>query len=210
MSTLTEGSAIEIRIRGRVQGVGFRPTAWRVARELGLAGEVLNDGEGVLLRISGDSANAAALLDGIRLKLPPLARIDEVESKRYDGKIPADFRIAESAVGGAHTQVAPDALMCAACAAEIEDPSQRRYRYPFANCTHCGPRLSIVTAIPYDRAATTMAAFGLCGACRREYEDPSDRRFHAEPIACPECGPSVRTRRARPVRASPRPRCGRH
>ena len=192
MSTPTEGSAIEIRIRGRVQGVGFRPTAWRVARELGLAGEVLNDGEGVLLRISGDSSNAAALLDGIRLKLPPLARIDEVESKRYDGKIPTDFRIAESAVGGAHTQVAPDALMCAACAAEIEDPSQRRYRYPFANCTHCGPRLSIVTAIPYDRAATTMAAFGLCGACRREYEDPADRRFHAEPIACPECGPSVR------------------
>src|SRR5271157_2143825 len=87
MSTPTEGSAIEIRIRGRVQGVGFRPTAWRVARELGLAGEVLNDGEGVLLRISGDSAKAAALLDGIRLKLPPLARIDEVESKRYDGKI---------------------------------------------------------------------------------------------------------------------------
>ena len=122
MSTPTEGSAIEIRIRGRVQGVGFRPTAWRVARELGLAGEVLNDGEGVLLRISGDSANAAALLHGIRLKLPPLARIDEVESKRYDGNIPTDFRIAESAVGGAHTQVAPDALICAACAAEIKEP----------------------------------------------------------------------------------------
>ena len=191
MSARTEGTAIEIRIRGRVQGVGFRPAAWRVARELGLAGEVLNDGEGVVVRIGGDGAAAARLLDGIRLELPPLARIEAVECRRYDGELPRGFRIAESACGGAHTEVAPDARMCPVCAAEIEDPGQPRYRYPFANCTHCGPRLSIVAAIPYDRAATTMAPFALCDACRREYSDPADRRFHAEPIACPVCGPAV-------------------
>jgi len=183
--------ALEFRVRGRVQGVGFRPTVWRIARALGLAGEVLNDGDGVLLRVGGDEGSINALLDGIERKLPRLARIDRVERRQYAGDLPREFRIAESAGGGAHTQVAPDAAICPACVAELRDPRGRRFRYPFTNCTHCGPRLSIVTAIPYDRAATTMAGFALCDACRTEYRNPDDRRFHAEPIACPTCGPAV-------------------
>jgi hydrogenase maturation protein HypF len=186
-----QSQALEIRVRGRVQGVGFRPTVWRIAHDLGLAGEVLNDGEGVLLRVGGDQARVAALLDGIERKLPPLARIDQIESRDYGGELPGEFRIAESAGGGAHTQVAPDAAICPACAAQLRDPKDRRFRYPFTNCTHCGPRLSIVTAIPYDRAATTMARFALCDDCRAEYRNPEDRRFHAEPIACPACGPTA-------------------
>jgi hydrogenase maturation protein HypF len=186
-----QSQALEFRVRGRVQGVGFRPTVWHIARALGLAGEVLNDGDGVLLRVGGDEGSINALLDGIERKLPRLARIDRVERRQYAGDLPREFRIAESAGGGAHTQVAPDAAICPACVAELRDPRGRRFRYPFTNCTHCGPRLSIVTAIPYDRAATTMAGFALCDACRTEYRNPDDRRFHAEPIACPTCGPAV-------------------
>jgi len=183
--------ALEFRVRGRVQGVGFRPAVWRIARELGLAGEVLNDGDGVLLRVGGDEDSVAALLDDIGRKLPRLARIDRIERRQYGGKLPREFRIAESGGGGAHTQVAPDAAICPACVAELRDLRGRRYRYPFTNCTHCGPRLSIVTAIPYDRAMTTMAKFALCESCRAEYRNPDDRRFHAQPIACPDCGPAV-------------------
>lgn len=181
--------AFEIRVRGRVQGVGFRPAVWRIARELGLAGEVLNDSEGVLLRVRGDERQVSALLERIRDGLPPLASIDRFESHTYNGELPRDFRIVESRSGGVHTQIAPDAAICAACTAELNDRSARRYRYPFTNCTHCGPRLTIVTAIPYDRATTTMARFPLCTGCRAEYENPADRRFHAEATACPECGP---------------------
>ncbi|MEJ2374101.1 MAG: carbamoyltransferase HypF [Pseudolabrys sp.] len=181
----------EVRLRGRVQGVGFRPTVWRIARELGFAGEVLNDGEGVLLRVAGGERSVSLLLDRIARALPPLARIDRVERRGFCGTLPREFRIAESKGGGAHTQVSPDAAICPACAAELRDQSARRYRYPFTNCTHCGPRLTIMKAIPYDRANTSMAGFPLCAACRGEYGDPADRRFHAEPIACPECGPQA-------------------
>ncbi len=183
--------ALEFRVRGRVQGVGFRPTVWRMARELGLAGEVLNDGEGVLVRVSGDPSRVAALLRRIERDPPPLAHIDSIERLRYSGQLPQEFRIAESIGGPARTQVAPDAALCGACAAELRDPNERRYRYPFTNCTHCGPRLSIVTAIPYDRATTTMAPFELCAACAAEYRNPIDRRFHAEAVACPSCGPTA-------------------
>ncbi|TLG78769.1 carbamoyltransferase HypF [Methylocystis sp. B8] len=192
MSFVAEQSqALEFRVRGRVQGVGFRPTVWRMARELGLAGEVLNDGEGVLIRVSGDQSQIVALLRQIEREPPPLAHIDGIERQRYSGKLPLDFRIAESIGGNARTQVAPDAALCAACAAELRDPSERRFRYPFTNCTHCGPRLSIVTAIPYDRATTTMAPFALCEACEAEYRNPRDRRFHAEAVACSACGPTA-------------------
>jgi hydrogenase maturation protein HypF len=192
MSFVAEQSqALEFRVRGRVQGVGFRPTVWRMARELGLAGEVLNDGEGVLVRVSGNQSQIAALLRRIERDPPPLAHIDAIESREYSGGLPQDFRIAWSIGGPAHTQVAPDAAVCAACAAELRDPHDRRYRYPFTNCTHCGPRLSIVTAIPYDRATTTMAPFALCAACEAEYRNPTDRRFHAEAVACPACGPTA-------------------
>ena len=171
--------AMEIRVRGRVQGVGFRPTVWRMARELDLSGEVMNDGEGVLVRVGGEAAAVNDFLARIAREPPPLARIDAIETHAYRGRLSFEFRIAESEPGAAHTQVAPDAAICAACAAEIANPFERRFRYPFANCTHCGPRLSIVTGIPYDRANTTMAPFAVCSDCAREYRTPADRRFHA-------------------------------
>jgi hydrogenase maturation protein HypF len=183
--------AIEIRVRGRVQGVGFRPTVWRYARELGLVGEVLNDGDGVLVRVGGNQAAVATFVHRLEREPPPLARIEHVETSAYCGALPDEFCVAESAGGVAHTQVAPDAAICSACAQEIVDPLARRYRHAFANCTHCGPRLSIVHAIPYDRANTTMAPFCICEACNAEYSDPSDRRFHAEAINCRECGPKA-------------------
>jgi len=184
--------ATEIRVRGRVQGVGFRPTVWRYARELGLSGEVFNDSSGVLIRVCGSEAAIAALIARIEREPPPLARVDGIELQSYLGDLPAEFVIADSRSGDAHTQVAPDASICPACAEEIVNPFERRYRYPFANCTHCGPRLSIVTGIPYDRANTTMGPFAMCPACRVEYDDPADRRFHAEAIACHVCGPKAR------------------
>ena len=181
-----------IRVRGLVQGVGFRPTVWRLAQGLGLSGDVCNDGEGVLIRAFGSAADLDAFCDALRAQCPPLARIDALEREPLDG-LPKDpsFRIMASGAGAVRTGVVPDAATCAACAAEIADPSDRRYRYPFTNCTHCGPRLSIVRAIPYDRANTSMAAFPMCPACAAEYADPANRRFHAQPNACPVCGPRV-------------------
>lgn len=190
----------EIRVRGRVQGVGFRPTVWRYARELRLTGEVLNDASGVLIRACGSRSALEALIERLTQTPPPLARVEAIETQPYLGELPSEFVVADSASGEAHTQIAPDAAICAACAAEIADPFERRFRYPLTNCTHCGPRLSIVTAIPYDRANTTMTPFDMCTACRAEYEDPADRRFHAEPTACHTCGP-----RAKLVRFDGRP-----
>lgn len=199
--------ALEIRVRGRVQGVGFRPKIWHIARELGLAGEVLNDSDGVLLRVGGDRARLAAFLDGIESDLPPLARVDSIETRSYSGQLSSEFRIAESSSSRARTQIAPDAAICAACRAELGDRNDRHYRYPFTSCTHCGPRLSIVTAIPYDRAATTMAPFELCPDCRSEYDNPRDRRFHAEAIACPWCGPIARLIALRAAASDGDPAC---
>src|SRR6516225_2522720 len=184
--------ALEVRLRGCVQGVGFRPTVWHMAHELGLAGEVLNDSEGVLLRVGGDQARIALFLAGIEHRLPPLARVDSIETRIYAGTLPSEFRISQSSSSIAHTQVAADAAICQACSAEVFDETNRHYRYPFTTCTHCGPRLSIVTAIPYDRATTTMAPFALCPDCRAEYTTPTNRRFHAEAIACPRCGPTTK------------------
>jgi hydrogenase maturation protein HypF len=183
--------ATEIRIRGRVQGVGFRPTVWRLARELGLDGEVLNDGAGVLIRLQGSEDRVEAMLTRLACEPPPLARIDRVERQPFYGAVTAGFRIAENGGGPPHTEISPDAALCALCAEEVLSADARRRRYAFTNCTHCGPRLSIVRAIPYDRRTTTMAAFPLCPDCEREYRDPVDRRFHAEPIACPVCGPQL-------------------
>ena len=177
-----------IRVRGLVQGVGFRPSVWRLARELGLRGDVRNDGEGVLIQVQGEPVLLEAFCRRLWDQCPPLARIDAVEREPLTGPLSSSdgFRILASDGGRIETGVVADA---ATCAAEIADPADRRYRYPFANCTHCGPRLSIVRAIPYDRANTSMADFALCPDCRREYQDPEDRRFHAQPIACPRCGP---------------------
>lgn len=181
-----------IRVRGLVQGVGFRPTVWRQAQGLGLCGDVCNDGEGVLIRVWGPAADLDAFCAALHAECPPLARIDALERRPLAGAPEAGgFHIVASAAGAVRTGVVPDAATCTACAAEVADPTNRRFRYPFTNCTHCGPRLSILRAIPYDRANTSMDVFPMCPACAAEYSDPADRRFHAQPNACARCGPRV-------------------
>ncbi len=182
-----------IRVRGLVQGVGFRPTVWRLAQSQGLLGDVRNDGDGVLIRLwSSDRADAIdRFCNALRSQCPPLARIDRIERQPLASLAPAEFRIIASASTEVRTGVVPDAATCADCAREITDPANRRYRYPFTNCTHCGPRLSILRSIPYDRSNTSMAVFALCPDCAAEYGDPADRRFHAQPNACPVCGPRL-------------------
>ena len=188
-----------IRVRGLVQGVGFRPTVWRLAREYGIRGWVENDGQGVRILACGSSLLVASFVEAVRNQPPPLARIEAIE-REFSAELPQedDFRILASQAGHVHTHtdIAPDAAPCPECLKEIFDPFARRYRYPFTNCTHCGPRLSIIEEIPYDRAATTMRKFSLCAACAAEYADPGDRRFHAQPIACPVCGPRAWLQRA--------------
>jgi len=183
---------ISLRVRGLVQGVGFRPTVWRLANRLGIMGEVLNDGEGVLIHAWGPASALHEFELALSAEAPPLARVDSVEctplQARFEG---AGFQIVQSQRGTVRTGIVADAATCPACLADIRDRSNRRYRYPFTNCTHCGPRLSIVRAIPYDRATTSMAKFPMCAACLTEYRDPADRRFHAQPNACPDCGPKV-------------------
>lgn len=181
-----------IRVRGLVQGVGFRPTVWKLARECGLWGDVCNDAQGVLIQAWGTPASRAIFLRRLRDEAPPLSRIDALESTPLEGRSEhRDFRITPSVAGAVHTGVVPDAATCDACVAEVVDPRDRRHGYAFTNCTHCGPRLSIVRRIPYDRAYTSMDAFPMCESCRAEYEDPGDRRFHAQPNACPDCGPRL-------------------
>jgi hydrogenase maturation protein HypF len=186
-----------IRLRGIVQGVGVRPTVARVARRLSLEGWVRNDAEGVLVALAGSQAQRDAFLEQLVVELPPLARLTSVERRDDPGiVIERGFAIVESAAGQPRTAVSPDAVTCDACRAEVRDPLARRYRYPFTNCTHCGPRFTIVTSVPYDRRRTTMASFPRCADCQAEYDDESDRRFHAEPIACHRCGPRASLSRA--------------
>ena len=185
-------TSVEIRVRGRVQGVGFRPMVWRHARDLGLAGFVLNDSEGVLIRAKGRASSVRSLINRMEQDPPPLASINSIEVSPFMGNVPSPFEIGESAAGRSDTEVAPDAAICADCANDIFDPFSRRFRYPFTTCTNCGPRLSVVARIPYDRAATSMASFDLCPICAAEYADPADRRFHAETTACHACGPRAR------------------
>jgi hydrogenase maturation protein HypF len=163
---------------------------WRLAHACGVTGDVCNDAEGVLMHVRGERGAVERFLMLVRSDAPPLARITSIDTQPARAPVPADdFRIVGSRPGRVRTQIAPDAVVCANCRAEVFDPADRRFRYPFANCTHCGPRLSIVTRVPYDRPNTTMAAFALCADCAAEYDDPGDRRFHAQPIACPRCGP---------------------
>lgn len=188
--------AVGIRVRGSVQGVGFRPTVWRLATELGLAGDVRNDGDGVYIRLWATPQDAERLVHRLQTEAPPLARIDGITTQALaDGATRppagAGFQIVASQTSAANTDIAPDAATCPACLAEIRDPTNRRYRYAFTNCTHCGPRLSIIRSLPYDRANTSMAEFVMCSACQAEYDDPRDRRFHAQPNACPDCGPEL-------------------
>jgi hydrogenase maturation protein HypF len=181
-----------IRVRGLVQGVGFRPTVWRLAHDHGVSGDVRNDGDGVLIHARATSNVLDRFVASLRANRPPLARIDDIEQRPFDGNITHDgFHIAQSDATQVSTGIVPDAATCPHCLRELMDPADRRFHYPFTNCTHCGPRLSIVRGIPYDRASTSMAGFALCEDCRREYQDPADRRFHAQPNACGSCGPQV-------------------
>ncbi|WP_395359313.1 carbamoyltransferase HypF [Streptomyces sp. YH02] len=183
-----------IRVEGVVQGVGYRPFVYTLAHELGLTGWVLNDSLGVLTEVYGSPVSLTAFARALRDRAPLLARVNgvRVEETSAGGEVPADFTIRESVRGGdARTTVPPDSHVCPDCLAEVRDPGDRRHRYPFANCTHCGPRYSIIRDLPYDRAQTTMGSFTLCAECRHEYEDPGDRRYHAQPTACPACGPRV-------------------
>ncbi|MDQ6685160.1 MAG: carbamoyltransferase HypF, partial [Pseudomonadota bacterium] len=192
ISTTTTEQVARIRVRGLVQGVGFRPTVWRLAQRHALAGWVANDSEGVLIVARGTPSALDAFVLSITSEAPPLARIDGIE--REVGELAGSvsrFVIAPSSLSLGRTGVVADAATCAECLREVNDPAARRFRHPFANCTHCGPRLSIVLSIPYDRVNTTMRAFPMCAACESEYLDPADRRFHAQPIACPSCGPRL-------------------
>jgi hydrogenase maturation protein HypF len=182
---------LRVRVRGVVQGVGFRPFVHGLAGRFGLAGFVLNDGEGVVIEVEGERAALDGFLAAIRAEAPPLAVVRSVDADPVEPRGEIGFTIAPSPPGTGGAAIPPDIATCNACLAELWDPGDRRYRYPFVNCTQCGPRLTIVRSVPYDRPNTTMARFELCEPCRAEYEDPADRRFHAEPIACPVCGPEL-------------------
>ncbi|MGI8801232.1 MAG: carbamoyltransferase HypF [Solirubrobacteraceae bacterium] len=183
---------MQVRVAGTVQGVGFRPHVYRLARELALDGFVLNDARGVLLEVEGPAGAIDRFLERLRDEAPPLARIEQVDAAELAPTGERGFAIVASATGGdTDAPVSPDTATCADCLAELLDPDDRRYRYPFINCTNCGPRFTIVRGVPYDRPLTTMAGFQMCGRCLAEYEDPLDRRFHAQPNACPDCGPSL-------------------
>ncbi len=184
---------LRIQARGAVQGVGFRPFVFRLARELELAGFVENTNQGVTIEVEGPRERLDELRRRLVLDKPPLARLDALDILTLGSAGVAGFAIRPSARSGTPVAlVLPDIATCADCRRETRDPRDRRYRYPFTNCTNCGPRYSIVLDLPYDRARTTMAGFRMCARCRAEYEDPADRRFHAEPIACPACGPRLR------------------
>lgn len=176
-----------------MQGVGFRPNVWRLAKENRICGQVWNDAGGVLIHAWGSADALEGFVRQLHHDQPPLAQIEKIERSSLDKNLisPQDFQIIESGAGVVRTGVPADAASCSECLAETLNPGDRRYRYPFTNCTHCGPRLSIIKSIPYDRINTSMAPFQMCPQCRREYEDPADRRFHAQPNACGVCGPVV-------------------
>ncbi|HWE48828.1 MAG TPA: carbamoyltransferase HypF [Bryobacteraceae bacterium] len=181
-----------IEVRGVVQGVGFRPFVYRIARRCDIRGTVLNSSDGVVIEAEGSESGLGSFVAALQTELPPLARIDElsVQEEEYRGE--AGFVIEPSAaIEGHFALVPPDIATCAECAADFTSPDNRRFQYPFTNCTNCGPRYTIIRDIPYDRPNTTMADFPMCAPCRAEYEDPLNRRFHAEPNACPDCGPSL-------------------
>jgi hydrogenase maturation protein HypF len=181
-----------IQITGVVQGVGFRPFVYTLAQRHGLVGWVRNTSSGVDIRAEGDRAALTAFIEALTAEAPPLSHIDTLTAADCPPETFATFEIQHSqAQPGAFQPISPDIAVCAACLCELRDPADRRYRYPFINCTHCGPRFSIITDLPYDRPLTTMADFPLCAACESDYHNPADRRFHAQPVACPTCGPHV-------------------
>ena len=189
-------TAKHIHVTGIVQGVGFRPFVYGLATRLDLHGWVYNTSAGVEIEVQGQKSKVESFINSLSTEAPPLAKIDSinVQDKNLDIEYPT-FDIRHSTfIDGAFQPVSPDVSICADCERELFDPNDRRYLYPFINCTNCGPRFTIIKDLPYDRPATTMADFPMCDACRAEYENPLDRRFHAQPIACPDCGPFVQLR----------------
>jgi hydrogenase maturation protein HypF len=187
-----------VRVEGVVQGVGFRPFVYALATRLGLAGWVGNDVDGVFAEVEGSAACVGEFLGLLEARPPPLARVDRVTAAAMTPTGAPGFSIvASDHTGRRRALVSPDSATCDDCLAELADPADRRYAYPFINCTNCGPRFTIVTGVPYDRSLTTMAPFTMCAACEAEYHDPADRRFHAQPACCPACGPRLRLLDAR-------------
>ncbi|XKH58747.1 carbamoyltransferase HypF [Halomonas sediminis] len=191
MPRVEEQGACRWLITGRVQGVGFRPFIYRLARELGLTGFVRNRSGTVEVLTEGDASSIEAFAAAVQQQAPSLARPTITSREKIPAEFHTDFRILASSVSDADIHIPADYSVCACCYEEMQDFSNRRYRYPFINCTECGPRYSLIKAMPYDRAQTTMSEFQLCGACSAEYENPNDRRFHAEPLACVACGPAL-------------------
>lgn len=188
-------TAVRLRIRGVVQGVGFRPFVYRIAVRSGLRGYVTNTPGSVEVHVEGEPEAIRRFRELFRRELPPPARVAGIRERRARPEGFSGFTIERSERSGiALSTIPPDIALCPACLAELFDPADRRHGYPFLNCTNCGPRFTIVGRLPYDRESTSMAAFPLCPQCRKEYEDPADRRFHAEPTACPDCGPALEVR----------------
>ena len=183
---------LRVHISGVVQGVGFRPFVHNLANRYQLKGWVRNTSAGVDIEVDGEQSVLEAFIRALREEAPPLARLDELQSSYRSASGFTSFEIIHSEpIEGAFQPISPDVAICEDCLRELFDPKDRRFRYPFINCTNCGPRFTIITDIPYDRPNTTMASFAMCPDCKREYVDPTNRRFHAQPIACPVCGPRV-------------------
>src|SRR5271167_3121921 len=181
-----------IEVSGIVQGVGFRPYIYRLANEHQLAGSVCNTAAGVSIEVQGPPAAVDEFLTRLPVEAPPLARITGITVREIPCNGERDFQIVPTPRGEPiRTLISPDVAVCSDCLREMFDPTDRRYRYPFINCTNCGPRFTIVRNIPYDRRITSMSVFPMCSACQAEYDDPRDRRFHAQPNACWTCGPTV-------------------
>ena len=181
---------IRLEIAGIVQGVGFRPYLYRLAQRHALCGWVRNTPSGVELELEGPTEALSSFQDELARSTPPLAVVEQVRTVPLDGLVGYDrFTIRSSAKGDGGTLVSPDIAPCAACLRELADPADRRYRYPFINCTDCGPRFTIIRDLPYDRKTTSMAQFSMCPTCNAEYEDSHSRRYHAQPDCCPSCGP---------------------
>lgn len=189
IATYPHARRLRVRVRGAVQGVGFRPYVFALARRYDLAGFVMNDSDGVLIEVEGQ--RAGDFVQDLGRDAPPLARIDAIACEGVKAHNERQFRIASSVAGPSTTLLPADAATCEQCRDELFDPASRFHLYPFVNCTHCGPRYTVTRNLPYDRANTAMAHFAMCADCAREYRDPASRRFHAEPIACRECGPRL-------------------
>ncbi|UCD94255.1 MAG: carbamoyltransferase HypF, partial [Candidatus Zixiibacteriota bacterium] len=193
----TDTARMSLKIQGTVQGVGFRPFVYRLATEMGLSGWVCNSTQGVHIDLEGHPDELNLFVEKLKSDRPPLSTIDNLQTSLLVPVGFTEFTVRGSDADGEKTAfVLPDVATCPDCLKDILNPDNRRYRYPFTNCTNCGPRYSIIESLPYDRKNTTMKTFSMCDECRAEYEDPANRRFHAQPNACLKCGPHLELRNA--------------